>query len=67
MLGAAEHRSERIVRCVSEERIPLGPPCRRHGRQWAAWAPKIREGLWPGLYCHERIESRSQALDITQM
>src|SRR5713226_9427362 len=41
LLGAVEHLSERIRRCVSEGRIPLGPPCRRHGRQWAAWAPKI--------------------------
>src|SRR5712691_6058699 len=44
MLDAAEHRSERIFRYVSEERTPLGSPCRRHGRQWAAWAPKIRRG-----------------------
>src|ERR1700736_2490412 len=32
-------------RCVSEQRTPLGPPCRRHGREWVAWAPKIRRGL----------------------
>src|SRR5260370_7599048 len=37
MLGAAEHRSERIFRCVSEER-------RSQRRRWAAWAPKIRRG-----------------------
>ena len=35
LLGAAEHRSERIDRCVSEER-------RLQQRRWAAWAPKIR-------------------------
>src|SRR6266849_641141 len=45
VLGAAEHRSERIFRCVSEER-------RSQRRRWAAWAPKIRRGapagaLWP--------------------
>ena len=33
-------------RFVSEQRIPLGSPCRRHGREWAAWAPKIRRGLF---------------------
>ncbi len=38
MLGAAEHRSERIVRCPSEEH-------RRQRRRWAAWAPKIRRPL----------------------
>src|SRR5258706_3748903 len=37
MLGAAEHRSERIRRCVSEERKP-------QRRRRAAWAPKIRRG-----------------------
>src|SRR5712692_3080010 len=37
MLGAAEHRSERIRACVSEERRP-------QQRRWAAWAPKIRRG-----------------------
>ena len=36
MLGAVEHRSARIRGCASEERLPLGPPCQRHGRQWAA-------------------------------
>src|SRR3989441_5946546 len=35
MLGAAEHRSERIGQCVSEERRPQRRKC-------AAWAPKIR-------------------------
>src|SRR2546423_13467647 len=35
--GAAEHRNERIRRCVSEERRP-------QRRRWAAWAPKIRRG-----------------------
>src|SRR5713101_6458519 len=34
-LGAAEHRSARIRRCVSEERRP-----QQRGR--TAWAPKIR-------------------------
>src|SRR6202521_842918 len=37
MLGAAEHRSERIRRCVSEER-------RLQRRRWAASASKIRQG-----------------------
>src|ERR1700674_328712 len=35
LLGATEHRSARIDRCVSEER-------RSQRRRWAAWAPKIR-------------------------
>src|SRR5467141_919959 len=35
LLGAAEHRSERMRACVSEER-------RLQRRRWAAWAPKIR-------------------------
>src|SRR5713226_3283227 len=38
MLGAVEHRSERIRRCVSEERRP-------QQRRWAAWTPKIRRRL----------------------
>src|SRR5260370_34153767 len=42
LLGAAEHRSERICRCVSEERRP-------QRRRWAAWAPKIRRWLRPRL------------------
>src|ERR1700686_3819241 len=42
MLGAAEHRSERIRPCVSEERRP-----QRH--RWAAWAPKIRRGAPAGI------------------
>src|ERR1700682_3214734 len=37
MLGAAEHRSERIRRCVSEER-------KLQRRRWAASASKIRQG-----------------------
>src|SRR6202158_6281188 len=37
LLGAAEHRSARIDRCVSEER-------RSQRRRWVAWAPKIRRG-----------------------
>src|SRR6266850_5633539 len=37
LLGAAEHRSARIDRFVSEERRP-------QQRRWAAWAPKIRRG-----------------------
>src|SRR5438552_4822696 len=49
MIGAGEHRSERIRRCVREERTPLGSPCRRHGRQWAAWAPKIQRGAPAGI------------------
>src|SRR5713101_9595663 len=61
LLGAVEHLSERIRRCVSEGRIPLGPPCRRHGRQWAAWAPKIRRRLpamtlgTSGDYRHDQL------------
>ncbi len=35
MLGAGEHRSERIRRCVSEEHSP-------QRRRRAAWAPKLR-------------------------
>src|ERR1700676_5806424 len=35
MLGASEHPSERICRCVSEERSS-------QRRRWAAWAPKLR-------------------------
>src|SRR5712692_4284197 len=42
MLGAAEHRSERIYRCLSEEQRP-------QQRRWAAWAPKIRRGF-PALF-----------------
>src|ERR1700680_833507 len=38
LLGAAEHRSARIDRCVSEEQ-------RSQRRRWAAWVPKIRRGL----------------------
>src|SRR5229473_6207804 len=38
MLDAVEHRSERIRRCVSEERRPQQP-------RWAAWTPKIRRRL----------------------
>src|SRR5207245_3710930 len=37
LLGASEHRSERIRRCESEERSS-------QRRRWAAWAPKIRSG-----------------------
>src|SRR5207245_3023359 len=44
MLGAGEHRSERIRRCVSEERSP-------QRRRWAAWAPKIRRGAPAGIAC----------------
>src|ERR1700686_5004265 len=42
MLGAAEHRSARIVPCVSEERRP-------QQRRWAALAPKIRRGAPAGI------------------
>src|SRR4029077_15966287 len=50
MLGAAEHRSERIVlgspRCGcgggDEERRP-------QQRRWAAWTPKIRRGAPAGI------------------
>src|SRR5712691_7379104 len=35
MLGAVEHRSERIRQCASEERRPQRRRC-------AGWAPKIR-------------------------
>src|SRR5216684_3440762 len=55
MLGAAEHRSARIRGCASEERIPLGSPCRRHGRRWAAWAPKIRRRLPAGTLTSQRL------------
>src|SRR5712664_3880461 len=41
ILGAAEHRSERIRSCVSEERRP-------QQRRSAAWAPKIRRGARAG-------------------
>src|SRR5437870_7166409 len=35
-------RSERISRCVSEQRIPAGVPAPKAWGEWAAWAPKIR-------------------------
>src|SRR5450759_1551488 len=50
MLGAAEHRSERIHPCVSEERRP-------QRRRWAASAPKIRRGA-------PDVTPRSHALDL---
>ena len=51
MLGAAEHRSERIRRCVSEKRRPqqtFGVP---KPKAWGCWAPKIRSAsLVASLY-----------------
>src|SRR5260370_42249720 len=58
MRGAAEHRSERIRVCVSEERRP-------QQRRWAAWAPKIRRGhpAGPlrsfGEFLHDLFETRT--------
>src|SRR5258706_3395624 len=58
MLGAAEHRSERIRVCASEDQRP-------QQRRWAAWAPKIRRGhpAGPlrslGQLFHDLIQSRA--------
>src|SRR5438045_7135176 len=42
MVGAAEHRSERMRSCVSEEWRP-------QRRRWDAWAPKVRRGAPAGI------------------
>src|SRR5258708_6607961 len=53
MLGAAEHRSERIRQCVSEER-------RLQQRRWAAWAPKIPQASLAASLLSELLGQRAQ-------
>src|ERR1700674_4577021 len=53
LLGAAEHRSARIDRCVSEER-------RSQRRRWVAWAPKIRR------LCSSMLPDTDYFLDCTK-
>src|SRR5437660_4526624 len=48
--SGAEHRSERIDQCVSEER-------RSRAARWGAWAPKIRR-LSASLISRTRVPDR---------
>jgi chromosome partitioning protein len=59
ILGATEHRSERIWACVSEER-------RSQQRRSAAWAPQIRRGF-PARPRRPRLTGPPGLGDLTQL